>query len=92
MIDGDRMATSGLYQFDMLKLKWELISLYTVDSFRRIATECLVPMISQVSAATVASAAINRKHARKGLGGGWTGMRRREDGDLLRIPRWHRDE
>ncbi|CAM9171897.1 unnamed protein product [Scytosiphon promiscuus] len=34
-------------QFDMLKLRNELISLYTVDSIRRIATECLVPMITQ---------------------------------------------
>ncbi|CAN0048015.1 unnamed protein product [Hapterophycus canaliculatus] len=38
-------------QFDMLKLRNELISLYTVDSIRRIATECLVPMITQVCAA-----------------------------------------
>lgn len=35
-------------QFDMLKLRNELISLYTVDSIRRVATECIVPMITQV--------------------------------------------
>lgn len=34
-------------QFDMLKLRNELISLYTVDSIRRIATECILPMITQ---------------------------------------------
>lgn len=34
----------------MLKLRNELISLFTVDSVRRIATECLVPMITQVCA------------------------------------------
>lgn len=31
----------------MQKLRNELVSLYTVDTIRRIATECLVPMVSQ---------------------------------------------
>ncbi|CBJ25617.1 conserved unknown protein [Ectocarpus siliculosus] len=34
-------------QFDMLKLRNELISLFTVDTIRRVATECIVPMITQ---------------------------------------------
>lgn len=32
----------------MLKLRNELISLFTVDTIRRVATECIVPMITQV--------------------------------------------
>ena len=41
-------TSSASAQFDMLKLRNELISLYTVDSIRRVATECIVPMITQV--------------------------------------------
>lgn len=36
-----------LFQFDMQKLRNELVSLYTVDSIRRMATECIVPLIVQ---------------------------------------------
>lgn len=32
----------------MVKLRNELVALYTVDSIRRIATECLVPMAGQI--------------------------------------------
>ena len=32
----------------MLKLRNELISLFMVDSIRRILTECVVPLITQV--------------------------------------------
>lgn len=35
-------------QFDMFKLRNELISLFTVDSIRRVLTECVVPLITQV--------------------------------------------
>ncbi|CAN0380365.1 unnamed protein product [Ascophyllum nodosum] len=34
-------------QFDMFKLRNELASLFTVDCIRRVATQCLVPLISQ---------------------------------------------
>ncbi|CAM9401930.1 unnamed protein product, partial [Laminaria digitata] len=34
-------------QFDMFKLRNELISLFTVDSIRRVLTECVVPLITQ---------------------------------------------
>ena len=35
-------------QFDIHKLRVELISIYTVDSLRRVVTESLVPFLLQV--------------------------------------------
>ena len=34
----------GFYENDMLKLRHELTMVFTVDTFRRITCECLIPM------------------------------------------------
>lgn len=54
-------------QFDMLKLRNELVSLCTVDSIRRVATECVVPMIVQVN--SFVGGWVAKLHGTLGVGG-----------------------
>lgn len=37
----------AFYELDIVKLRGELVSLYTVDSLRRVAVECVVPIVLQ---------------------------------------------